>query len=85
MQLLTLSQMAERCNRSTKTFRKYVLEYDVPHIRMGRDLLFDENKVHAHLEKITERRRIRRVAHAAPRVRARVVKGQSRLADALGL
>lgn len=82
MQLLTLSQMAERCNRSTKTFRKYVLDYDVPHIRMGRDLLFDENKVLAHLEKITEQKKTRRLELSKPRISAR---GEGRFAERLGL
>jgi hypothetical protein len=85
MALLTLSQMAERLNRSSKTFLKYVSLYDVPHIRMGRDLLFDEGKVVAHLEKITEKKKTRRAELAKPVKRARVVGPKSQLSEALGL
>lgn len=83
--MLTLSEMAKRVNRSTKTFRKYVLEYDVPHIRMGRDLLFDEGKTLAHLEKITEQNKAKRVVSTKSEIRSRVVGPKSRLSEALGL
>lgn len=48
--LLTSSEMAARLNRCPKTFLKYVEAYNVPHIRLGRDLLFDPVKVENYLE-----------------------------------
>jgi hypothetical protein len=47
---LTLEQMAFKLNRCSKTFRKYVATYEIPHIRLGRDLLFDEAEVIRHLK-----------------------------------
>lgn len=84
MQLLTLSEMAGRVNRSTKTFRKYVLEYSVPHVRLGRDLLFDEAEVLAYLKTLTDKKQEKRLKLARPRVRARL-HGKGRFADQLGL
>lgn len=50
---LTLKQMARHLNRCEKTFRKYVLEYKIPHIRLGRDMLFDAEKVENFLQNLT--------------------------------
>ncbi len=47
---ITLSEMAIRLNRSAKTFRKYVILYKIPHIKLGRDMLFDPSKVERFLE-----------------------------------
>jgi len=58
--MLTLSQMAERLNRCPKTFRKYVEELDIPHIRLGRDFLFDPDEVTAYLRVHTTERRSRK-------------------------
>lgn len=46
---LTLKQMASCLNRCEKTFRKYVLQYKIPHIRLGRDMLFNAEEVEAFL------------------------------------
>lgn len=58
--LLNLSEMASRLNRCTKTFTKYVDQYDIPHIRLGRDLLFDPVKVETYLENYHEKKREKR-------------------------
>ena len=61
--------MAARLNRSTKTFRKYVDEYDIPHVRLGRDLLFDRAEVEAYLKAETVKRRQKRYELAKPKRR----------------
>ena len=82
MNRLTLSEMSERLHRSTKTFRKYVLQYDIPHIRLGRDLLFDEKEVVAHLQGVSDIKRERRTALAV-----RVKRGtvSNRFAEKVGI
>ena len=45
--------MAARLNRSAKTFKKYVAEYQIPHITLGREMLFDAPKVEKFLESIS--------------------------------
>jgi excisionase family DNA binding protein len=50
---LTLKQMANHLNRCEKTFRKYVVEYKIPHIRLGRDMLFDAEEVEIYLLNLT--------------------------------
>src|SRR5687768_12079828 len=50
---LTLKQMADYLNRCEKTFRKYVLEYKIPHIRLGRDMLFNAEEVETYLVNLT--------------------------------
>lgn len=50
---LTLKQMAGHLNRCEKTFRKYVWEYKIPHIRLGRDMLFNAQEVEAYLVNLT--------------------------------
>jgi hypothetical protein len=52
MKRLTLTQIAERYNRCTKTFLKYVDELGIPHIKLGRDRLFDPVEVDAYLRTI---------------------------------
>lgn len=42
---VTLKEMARYLNRCERTLRKYVAEYDIPHIRLGRDLLFNRLEV----------------------------------------
>lgn len=49
-QFLSLNEMAAQLNRCGKTFAKYVRKYDIPHIRLGRDMLFDPERVIAFLE-----------------------------------
>lgn len=51
--LLTLKEMAHRLNRCERTFRKYVDEYGIPHIRLGRDLLFNHLEVESFLKNKT--------------------------------
>jgi hypothetical protein len=46
---LTLSQMAERYNKTAKTFRKHVIDLGIPHERLGRSMYFDPNVVSAYL------------------------------------
>ena len=50
---VTLKEMARLLNRCEKTFRKYVLEYKIPHIRLGRDMLFDAEEVEKFLLNLT--------------------------------
>lgn len=50
---LTLKQMAERLNRCERTFKKYVIEYRVPHIKLGRDMLFNPIEVETYLKNLT--------------------------------
>jgi excisionase family DNA binding protein len=50
---VTLKEMAEILNRCPKTFRKYVEKYNIPHIRLGRDMLFDVQEVENHLKNRT--------------------------------
>lgn len=65
--LLNSSEMAARLNRCSKTFLKYVDKYDIPHIRLGRDLLFDPVKVKDYLENYHQKRTATRLK--APHVR----------------
>lgn len=50
---ITLKEMAQKLNRCPKTFRKYVVEYQIPHIRLGRDMLFDAAEVENYLSNLT--------------------------------
>jgi excisionase family DNA binding protein len=50
---VTLKQMANHLNRCEKTFRKYVVEYKIPHIRLGRDMLFNVEEVENFLLNLT--------------------------------
>ena len=82
--LLTLSEMADECNRSAKTFRKYVDKLSIPHVRLGRDLLFDKDEVLAYLKSLTKQHPEQTLDPAKPRMRSRAV-GKGRFAEALGL
>jgi excisionase family DNA binding protein len=53
--LVTLKEMAEILNRCPKTFRKYVEKYNIPHIRLGRDMLFNALEVVTFLRDMTVR------------------------------
>jgi len=50
---ITIKEMAQRLNRCEKTFRKYVIEYKIPHIRLGRDMLFNADEVESYLLNLT--------------------------------
>jgi excisionase family DNA binding protein len=50
---ITLKEMAQRLNRCPKTFRKYVIEYQIPHICLGRDMLFNAVEVEKYLSNLT--------------------------------
>ncbi len=50
---ITLKEMAQRLNRCPKTFRKYVIEYQIPHICLGRDMLFNALEVEKYLSNLT--------------------------------
>ncbi len=50
---ITLKEMAQRLNRCPKTFRKYVIEYKIPHICLGRDMLFNAHEVENYLSDLT--------------------------------
>jgi excisionase family DNA binding protein len=50
---ITLKEMAQRLNRCPKTFRKYVIEYQIPHICLGRDMLFNAAEVENYLSTLT--------------------------------
>lgn len=70
--LLTSFEMAQRLNRCKKTFAKYVRAYEIPHIKLGRDMLFDEAEVIAFLKNLSQqpqtaaaRKGKRTIVHAA--------------------
>ena len=50
---ITLKTMAQRLNRCPKTFRKYVVKYRIPHICLGRDMLFNASEVEKYLADLT--------------------------------
>lgn len=50
--LSTLKEFAEYLNCSTKTASKYVEKYEIPHIKLGRDLRFDLEEVKTHLKTV---------------------------------
>ncbi len=50
---ITLKEMAKRLNRCPKTFRKYLIEYKIPHICLGRDMLFNAVEVENYLSNLT--------------------------------
>ncbi len=50
---ITLKEMAQKLNRCPKTFRKYVIEYQIPHICLGRDMLFNAAEVENYLSNLT--------------------------------
>jgi hypothetical protein len=54
MARLNLNQIAEAYRRSPKTFRKYVRELKIPHIQLGREMLFDPAEVERHLVSLSE-------------------------------
>jgi len=49
----TLKEMAQKLNCCPKTFRKYVIEYQIPHICLGRDMLFNAAEVENYLSNFT--------------------------------
>ncbi|MFN6965257.1 MAG: hypothetical protein ACK4S4_16035 [Pyrinomonadaceae bacterium] len=53
-QRLTLIEIAAEYHRHPKTFRKYVLKLDIPHVKLGRDMLFDRDQVRDFLESLGE-------------------------------
>ncbi len=50
---IMLKEMAKRLNRCPKTFRKYLIEYKIPHICLGRDMLFNAVEVENYLSNLT--------------------------------
>jgi hypothetical protein len=50
---IPLKQMAEMYSRCTKTFRKYVIDLGIPHVTLGRDMLFDPVEVDTFLRRQT--------------------------------
>jgi excisionase family DNA binding protein len=81
---LTLEEMAKELRRTAKTFRKYVSEYDIPHIRLGRDFLFDRDKVIAYLENRSAAE-VKPKSHAKLKTKPADHSDRGRFADALGL
>jgi hypothetical protein len=53
MSRLNLNQIAKEYRKTPKTFRNYVRELKIPHIRLGREMLFDPAQVEKHLEELT--------------------------------
>lgn len=51
--LVTVKQMAFLLCRCERTFRKYVRQYKIPHIRLGRDMLFNPQDVENYLKNLT--------------------------------
>lgn len=88
---LTLNEMAQRLNRCPKTFRKYIVEYRIPHIRLGRDMLFDANEVEnflSHLTMINQAAVHKNQRSAAGKVKTKLHtknKTNNRYASLLGL
>jgi excisionase family DNA binding protein len=81
-----LKESAEYFGLTEKTFRKYVIEYHIPHIRFGRVRLFDLPKVEAFLESIsfdfTEKQEF---APLKVKSNVRAIGSNSRYAKLLGL
>lgn len=50
---LTLAEMADELRFCTKTFRKYVKAYRIPHAGLGRNMRFNREKVIAYLEELS--------------------------------
>lgn len=51
--LLTLSEMSSQLNTCTKAFRGHVTKQKIPHIKIGRRLMFDRDVVVAHLSQVS--------------------------------
>ena len=47
---LTTEEMAAELRFCTKTFRRYVRKYNIPHGGLGRNMRFDRDEVWAHLK-----------------------------------
>lgn len=77
MNLLTLEEIASKFRKSTKTFSRLVKAHSIPHIKLGRSMLFDAAKVELYLESIhfetkPQRRLIRRPAREVGRFAGRL-------------
>lgn len=48
--LLSLEEMAAELGKCSKTFAKYVRKYRIPHLKLGRTMLFDQVEVIAFLK-----------------------------------
>lgn len=90
--LLTLKETARRINRCERTFKKYVIDYQIPHILLGRDMLFDWNEVKDHLRKLTIKEReveeLQKVTPTRSKLKIAVSKkdgARNRYAKLLGL
>lgn len=47
--LISLSEMASRLNRTPRQFRKDISDRKIPHVHIGRQRMFDPEKVIEHL------------------------------------
>lgn len=65
--LLSLTEMAERLQRTPRQFRKDVTTRKIPHIQIGRNRLFDPEKVVEHLMVGTVRAKLRTKAESSGR------------------
>ena len=90
--LVTLKEMAALLNRCERTFRKYVIEYKIPHIRLGRDMLFDAAEVESHLKNLTMEALNSELVHTPakiiPETKRNAInpnKSKNKYADLLGL
>jgi len=77
-QKLTLSEMAARMHRSTKTFAKYVHKLSIPHIKLGKEFLFDAEEVEKFLAAHTEANRQQTVTVVVPNLAQRRITGSNR-------
>lgn len=89
---VTLKEIARLMNRCEKTFRKYVIKYKIPHIRLGRDMLFDVAEVENHLRKLTMAEQIAEFNENSFEPKAKTTKtrpnsnkSKNRYAELLGL
>ena len=58
---LTLAEIAVAYNRCSKTFLKYVELLSIPHVKLGRDRLFDKDEVDQFLKQLNESSLTKRV------------------------
>lgn len=87
MQRLKLREIAQIYGRKPKQFRKYVHEFMIPHIRLGRDMMFDPQQVEKFLEELTLSRMTPDpdLKPNTPKPRRKPKPADGRYADMLGL
>lgn len=79
--LLTLAEMAEKLNRTARTFKSHVVRYNIPHYQLGPSMMFDPQEVLRHLSAKPDEQQTK-----AKVIRfTRKKKGSNTFAERLGL